>query len=162
MLNKPLSPADKVLRASISCGLAALALGLILYTCLVNPPKTLEVALGCWGWLQLMGMFVAGIVWIPIKLMYQTLMNLPLGLQVASLCAWVWCICVCTKLKTIDDAGQILKRMILARRVLLGFLVIIVATQIIKYELEWLALCVLLSSFFAYAIYKEEICKDGK
>jgi hypothetical protein len=132
MSNNSMSSVMKLLRTGSVCGLGAIALGVILYACLVNPPKTLELMESCVGWLKLMTVFLAGLVWMPINLVYQTLANLPLGLQVASLCAWLWSLCVCVKLERSGDTGPAYLKMLLAKRVLFALFSLIVMAYLIK------------------------------
>jgi hypothetical protein len=119
---------QKVIWAGLTCGLCALVLGALLYVSLLDPSKTFEVLAASWEWLVSMAL----IAFIPVEATYHFVADLPLGVQIASLCAWLWAWCVCKKLDKYGVNGPAYQNMTITKHSFLTVFVTIFSMVLIK------------------------------
>lgn len=119
---------SKVIKAGFTCGLGALALGVLLYVSLLDVAHTWEVLTAFCLWV----VSVALIAFIPVEATYHFLADLPLSVQIASLTAWLWAECVCRKLVKFGVTGPAYRNMVITRRILLSVFVVIVSVMLMK------------------------------
>lgn len=147
-----MNQSQKVIRASVTCGLCALVLGALLYVSLLDPSKTVEVLAASWEWLVSMAL----IAFIPIEAAYHFGADLPLGVQIASLCAWLWAWCVCKKLDKYGVTGPAYRNMTIIKHSLLAVFVTIASMVLIKKDLFMLVYTVMFMIGITFQMIKND------
>jgi hypothetical protein len=118
----------KAVQIGVNCGLCAVALGLLLYVSLLDVTKTLAVLEASWAWVKSMAL----IAFIPVEAVYHFLADLPLSVQIASLTAWLWAVCVCKNLVKYGVTGPAYCNMVNTKYALLSVFLVIFSAMLIK------------------------------
>jgi hypothetical protein len=147
----PETQVSEVFRACIQCGTCAVGLGLVLYFSLYDITRTM-------AWLESMALAA----FIPVEATYEFLAALPLSIQVTSLCAWVWAVCVCKKLVKYGVTGPAYRKMIIAKNILFSVFLVIASAMLMKKGLFGPVYSGLLLIWFLVQLHKQEVRKKER
>lgn len=144
---------SKAVQIGVNCGICAVALGLLLYVSLLDVANTLAVLDASWEWIK----SIALIAFIPVEATYHFLADLPLSVQVASLTAWLWAVCVCKNLVKYGVTGPAYRKMVITKRILLSVFVVIVSALLMKHDLFISVYMALFILWLAFQMYLQDV-----